>query len=233
MGNMHQEIAQPTSAFSGPSMVATDPRVQPGNSVYLAVSAQGHVRYVTIDGNLDKHLTPSRLMVIPIGEEHWWEQALRTLVASVLAMDEVRNIFDPETLCVNVVQYGNNHVEKSVWLKPMFKLNGDINDNLHTEENFLDVIPSMDYYRRAAGLLTVTYQDVLHKIKELFDSPDVHERRQSDEHTYFWMLHYSGTIAADVQEQVLTDLRSKGWNAAFGANATDGYDLVIAMPKQI
>jgi hypothetical protein len=214
-------------------MPATDSRVQPNNSVYIAICDQGHVRYVTIDGHLDQHMDPKRLMVIPIAEEYHWDQALRTLVASVLAIDEVRNIFDPETLCVNVCSYGNNHVIKSVWLKQHVQLNPDVNGSLHKEENAINDIPSMDYYRRASGLTTVTYDDVMHKVKELFDSPDVHERRQADEFSYFWTLNFIGTVETAVQERVINDMRTKGWNVAWGNVSREGHDLVIGMPKRV
>jgi hypothetical protein len=224
---------QHSPAFSGPTMPATDSRVQHDNCVYIAICDQGHVRYVTIDGHLDQHMDPKRLMVIPLKEGSHWDQALRTLVASVLAIDEVRNIFDPETLCVNVCLYGSNRIEKSIWLKQHVQLNPDVNGSLHKQENALNDIPSMDYYRRASGLTTVTYEDVMHKVKELFDSPNVHELRQSDEFSYFWSLNFIGTVDPAVQERVIVDMRSKGWNVVWGSVSREGHDLIIGMPKRV
>lgn len=227
------ENVQHSPAFGGPTMPANDPRVQHDNSVYLAISDQGHVRYVTIDGHLDTRMNPDRLMVIPVADVYWWEQALRTLVASVLAIEEVKNIFDPETLCVNVALYGSNRIEKSVWLKQEFKLNGDASEHLNDEEHSLDSIPTVDYYRRAAGLVKVTYDDVMFRIKQLFEDPNVHTLRQQDELSYFWTLNFAGDVDGQVQDKVVMDLRGKGWNVAWGQVSREGHDLVIGMPKQV
>ncbi|WDS62293.1 hypothetical protein [Pseudomonas phage D6] len=227
------ENVQHSPAFSGPTMVATDARVQHDNSVYLSICDQGNVRYVTIDGHLDPRLNPDRLMVIPVNDTETWKEALRTLVASVLAIDEVRNVFDPETLTVNAVLYGSNRIEKSVWLKQEFQLSPQTNGKIHKEDDSFDDIPSMGDYRKAAGLIKVTYEDVMHGVKELFNDPKVHELRKSDEFSYFWTLNFVGDMEEPVKAKVMMDLRSKGWIATWGNVSPEGHDLVIGMPKQM
>jgi len=227
------ENVQHSPAFSGQTMLATDARVQHDNFVYLTICDQGNVRYVTVDGHLDPRLNPDRLMVIPVADTATWGEALRTLVASVLAIDDVRNIFDPESLTVNAVLYGSNRIEKSIWLKKEFQLMAGTNGSIHKEDNSLADIPSMDYYRRAAGLVRVTYEDVMHGVKELFNDPKVHERRKSDEFSYYWSLNFVGDLDTNVQERVVSDLRSKGWIVTWGNVSPEGHDLVIGMPKQV
>lgn len=227
------QAQETTSTFGGPTMSANDMRVKHDNSVYLAISDQGHVRYVTIDGHLSARLEPANLMVIPVEEKYWWEQALQTIVASVLAIEDIRKIFNPETLCVNVVLFGSNHIEKSVWLKESIRLNDDAPKQLSKPENSIDAIPSADYYRRAAGLMRVTYDDVMFRIKQLFDSPSVHTLRQEDDKSYYWTLNFAGNVELEVQTRVKSDLIAKGWDVAWAHVSADGHDLIIGMPKQV